>query len=59
MESELVHGQPAVLLVPELGPIAGYAVTCTYGLPDPTFKALSLMDVLEAMDALGKPSILL
>ena len=42
---------------PELGPIAGYAVTCTYGLPDPTFKALSLMDVLEAMDALGKPSI--
>ena len=43
--------------IPELGPIAGYAVTCTYGLPDPTFKALSLIDVLEAMDALGKPSI--
>ncbi len=42
---------------PELGPMAGYAVTCTYGLPDPTFKALSLMEVLEAMDALGKPSI--
>ncbi|NKC14235.1 MAG: RraA family protein [Gammaproteobacteria bacterium] len=42
---------------PELGPIAGYAVTCTYGLPEPTFKSLSLMDVLEAMDKLGKPSI--
>ena len=42
---------------PELGPIAGYAVTCTYSVPDPTYKALSLMDVLEAMDKLGKPSI--
>lgn len=42
---------------PELGPIAGYAVTCTYSIPDPTYKALSLMDVLEAMDKLGKPSI--
>jgi hypothetical protein len=37
--------------------MAGYAVTCTFGLPDPTFKALSLMDVLEAMAALDKPSI--
>ena len=42
---------------PELGPIAGYAVTCTYSVPDPTFKALSLIDVLEEMDKLGKPSI--
>jgi regulator of RNase E activity RraA len=42
---------------PELGPIAGYAVTCTYSLPDPNFKGLSLLDVLEAMDKLGKPSI--
>ena len=42
---------------PELGPIVGYAVTCTYGLPDPTFKRLSLLDVLEATDKLGKPSI--
>ena len=43
---------------PEMGPIAGYAVICTYGLPDPTFKKLTWMDVLEAMDRLGKPSIL-
>ena len=42
---------------PELGPIAGYAVTCTYGLPDPSYKGRSLMDVLEAMDKLGKPSV--
>src|SRR5690606_20126424 len=42
---------------PELGPIAGYAVTCTFGLPDPAYKRLSLMDVLQAMDKLGKPSI--
>jgi hypothetical protein len=42
---------------PALGPMAGYAVTCTYGVPDPVFKKLSLMDVLEAMDKLGKPSI--
>ena len=42
---------------PEMGPIAGYAVTCTYGLPDATFKSLTLMNVLEAMDKLGKPSI--
>ena len=37
---------------------AGYAVTCTYGLPDPTYKKLTWLDVLEAMDKLGKPSIL-
>ena len=42
---------------PELGPIAGYAVTCTYSVPDPTYKGLNFLDVLEAMDRLGKPSI--
>lgn len=42
---------------PELGPIAGYAVTCTYSVPDLTYQKLTLMDVLEAMDRLGKPSI--
>ena len=43
---------------PGLGPMAGYAVTCTYGLPDHTYKGHSWMTVLEAMDKLGKPSIL-
>ena len=42
---------------PELGPMAGYAIPCTYSVPDPNYKALTLMDVLEAMDRLGKPSI--
>ncbi len=42
---------------PELGPMAGYAITCTYSVPDPNYKELTLMDVLEAMDRLGKPSI--
>ncbi|MES2562934.1 MAG: RraA family protein [Pseudomonadota bacterium] len=42
---------------PDMGPVVGYAVTCTYGLPDPLFKGQSLMNVLEAMDKLGKPSI--
>jgi 4-hydroxy-4-methyl-2-oxoglutarate aldolase len=42
---------------PELGPVAGYAVTAVYGMPDPSYKGRSLMDVLEAMDRLGKPSI--
>ena len=42
---------------PELGPIAGYAVTCTYGVTDPGYSGLSLMDVLEEADKLGKPSI--
>jgi len=42
---------------PELGPIAGYAVTCTYSVPDPTYKRWTLMDVLEEMDKLARPSI--
>ena len=42
---------------PELGPMAGYAVTCTYSVPDPTYKRWTLMDVLEEMDRLNKPSI--
>lgn len=42
---------------PELGPMAGYAVTCTYSVPDPLYKQWTLMDVLEAMDRLAKPSV--
>jgi 4-hydroxy-4-methyl-2-oxoglutarate aldolase len=40
-------------MYPELGRIAGYAVTCVYGLPDPGF-----MDVIDALDASPKPTIL-
>ena len=42
---------------PELGPVAGYAVTCTYGVTDPGYSGPTLMDVLEEADKLGKPSI--
>ena len=42
---------------PELGPMAGVAVTCTYGLPDPAKKAYSFMDVLEAVEEQDLPSI--
>ena len=42
---------------PELGAIAGYAVTAVYGLPDPSFSRLSFMDVIDVMDASPKPTI--
>ncbi len=46
-------------LYPEMGPIVGYAVTCVYGLPDPNFAGrLSFMDVVDALDAMKKPTIL-
>ena len=45
-------------MYPELGARCGYAVTCTYGLPDPGFKRVSFMDVAEALDASPKPTVL-
>jgi 4-hydroxy-4-methyl-2-oxoglutarate aldolase len=45
-------------IYPELGPLAGYAVTCVYGLPDPHYNRLSFMDVVDALDASKKPTIL-
>ncbi len=45
-------------MYPELGRTVGYAVTCVYGLPDPGFKRLSFMDVIDALDASLKPTIL-
>jgi regulator of RNase E activity RraA len=45
-------------MYPELGPVAGYAVTCVYGLPDPGFSRLTFMDVVDALDASPKPTIL-
>lgn len=45
-------------MYPELGPLVGYAVTCVYGLPDPNFKSLTFMDVVDALDASPKPTIL-
>ncbi len=45
-------------LYPELGRLVGYAVTCVYGLPDPNFTRLSFMDVIDALEAAPKPTIL-
>ena len=45
-------------MYPELGRTVGYAVTCVFGLPDPDFTRLSFMDVIDALEASKKPSIL-
>ncbi len=46
-------------IYPDMGPRIGYAVTCVYGLPDPNFQGrLSFMDVIDALDAIKKPTIL-
>ena len=45
-------------MYPELGRRAGYAVTCVYGLPDPSFSRLSFMDVLDALEASPSPTVL-
>lgn len=46
-------------VVPEVGPLVGYTVTCVYGLPDPNYSGrLSFMDVIDALDASPKPTIL-
>lgn len=44
---------------PELGRLVGYAVTCTYGLPDPTFKrGGNIGPVFDAIKASPQPVIL-
>jgi 4-hydroxy-4-methyl-2-oxoglutarate aldolase len=45
-------------MYPELGRIVGYAVTCVYGLPDPTYTRLSFLDVIDALEASKRPTIL-
>jgi regulator of RNase E activity RraA len=45
-------------MYPELGRLAGYAVTCVYGLPDPTFSRLSFLDVIDALAVSKGPTIL-
>jgi 4-hydroxy-4-methyl-2-oxoglutarate aldolase len=46
-------------MYPELGRLVGYAVTCVYGLPDPNYNRLTFMDVVDALDASPKPTILI
>jgi regulator of RNase E activity RraA len=46
-------------MYPDLGPLVGLAVTCVYGLPDPNYSGrLTFMDVIDALDAMRKPTIL-
>ena len=47
-------------IYPEMGAVVGHAVTCVYGLPDPNYTGrLSFMDVVDALDAMKKPTILI
>jgi 4-hydroxy-4-methyl-2-oxoglutarate aldolase len=45
-------------LFPELGPRAGYVVTCVYGLPDPDYKRLKFADLLRTIQNSHQPVIL-
>ena len=45
-------------MYPGLGPRCGYAVTCVFGLPTPGYTRLSFMDVLDALEAAPKPTVL-
>jgi len=46
-------------MYPELGRTVGYAVTCTYGLPDANYSRLTFMDVIDALEESNKPTILI
>ena len=45
-------------MYPELGRTVGYAVTCVFGIPDPNFSRLSFLDVIDALAASKRPTIL-
>lgn len=45
-------------MYPELGRLAGFAVTCVYGLPDPNYNRLTFGDVIDALAASKQPTIL-
>ena len=46
-------------MYPELGRTVGYAVTCVYSVPDPNYSRLTFMDVIDALDASPKPTVLI
>jgi regulator of RNase E activity RraA len=45
-------------MYPELGRLAGYAVTCVYGLPDPNYTKLTFNDVIDALEKSPRPTVL-
>lgn len=44
-------------MYPELGPMAGYVVTVTFGLTDPRFQRLGFLDLYKAIEKMPKPVI--
>ena len=44
-------------MFPELPPVAGYAVTCVIGLPDPGKPKCTVVDIMEAIIASPKPAV--
>src|SRR5271157_2367241 len=44
-------------IYPELGPTVGYAVTVVYALPNPAFKRLSFLELIDAFEKSKKPII--
>jgi len=45
-------------MFPELGRMAGYAVTCIYGLAGPHHLGLSFVDIIDALEESLQPTIL-
>ncbi len=45
-------------MYPELGRLVGHAVTCVYSVPDPNYNRLTWADVIDALEAMPKPTIL-
>jgi regulator of RNase E activity RraA len=44
-------------IYPELGPTVGYAITVVYALPNPAFKRLSFLELIDAFEKSKKPII--
>ncbi|MCL2665440.1 MAG: RraA family protein [Defluviitaleaceae bacterium] len=45
-------------LYPEMGRVAGHAVTCIFGAPSPGSNSLTFLDVLRALDESPRPTVL-
>ena len=45
-------------IYPELGARVGYAVTVVYSLPDPNFKRLTMLDLVDALGKSKKPIVI-
>jgi 4-hydroxy-4-methyl-2-oxoglutarate aldolase len=50
--------QSVKCVYPELGRLAGYAVTVVYGIPDPNYKRLTMADLVMALGKSKKPVII-